>query len=131
MPGPQHKPVILVDDDPSMLNLLARLLEIEGFQVLPLRSPSVQSLFEVVASHNPFAIILDVHLEGQNGLALLKSIRASSYSSTLKILMTSGEDVRSQCFEAGADGFLLKPYMPTDLITWLQSQYQFMDNKES
>jgi len=35
--------------------------------------------------------------------------------------MSSGEDVRDACAKAGADGFLLKPYMPDDLISWIRT----------
>jgi DNA-binding response OmpR family regulator len=130
MPNLPNKTVILIDDDQSMLSLLAKLLEIEGFHVTSLRSPEVQTVLGVLDSLRPFAMIMDVHLEGRNGLELLKSIRAHPYSYPLRVMMTSGEDLRNPCLEAGADGFLLKPYMPTDLITWLRAQIHLIDKKE-
>ncbi len=125
-----EKKVLLIEDDQTMRNLLVRLLEIEGFQIFAMRSPSGQQIIEAVNTHQPFAMILDVRLEGQNGLDLLKSIRANPTTAALGVMMTSGEDLRDQCLELGADGFLLKPYTPTDLIAWLREQFQHYQNKE-
>lgn len=125
-----NKTIVLIDDDQSLLSLLAKLLEIERYRVIPLRSPDTQTLLETLDANKPQAMIIDVHLEGQNGLDLLRTIRDHRISHPLKVMMTSGEDLRDQCLRAGADGFLLKPYMPTDLVNWLQVQFQSLDIKE-
>lgn len=131
MQNPPHEKVLLVEDDQKMLALLARLLEIEGFKVVPVQSPTGDSIMAALAEQHPFAVVLDVHLAGQNGIDLLKSIRAKAALQPVSVLMTSGEDLRRECLSAGADGFLLKPYMPTDLIVWLRTQSKIYNTKEN
>lgn len=130
MPNPADKKVLLIEDDQTMQKLLARLLEIEGFQILTVGNTSEREIAGAITTHQPFAMILDVHLENQNGLDLLKAVRANPATAEIKVIMTSGEDLRDQSLGLGANGFLLKPYTPSDLIAWLQSQYEYIEKKE-
>ncbi|HZW03775.1 MAG TPA: response regulator transcription factor [Anaerolineaceae bacterium] len=113
--------VMLVDDDAMMLNLLQTLLELEGFEVYPVDSAGCQSLLEKVNSVKPDAILLDIHLRSCSGMDLLRELRTNHPLNDVRILMTSGEDLRESCLAAGADGFLLKPYMPEELIQHLRA----------
>jgi CheY-like chemotaxis protein len=61
-------------------------------------------------------------LNGINGLDLLSAVRKNHRLDNVKIVMTSGEDCEDACFEAGANGFFLKPYNPIDLLNWLHSK---------
>ncbi len=131
MQNPPHEKVLLVEDDQKMLALLTRLLEIEGFRVVPMHAPTADSILDALAELHPMAVVLDVHLAGQNGIDLLKSIRAKAALQPVSVLMTSGEDLRRECLSAGADGFLLKPYMPTDLIAWLRTHTLINNSKEN
>jgi CheY-like chemotaxis protein len=63
---------------------------------------------------------MDVHLGGQSGMKILESIRSNQKNSGVRIIMTSGLNVREECISRGADAFLLKPFMPDDLIKALQ-----------
>ncbi len=130
MQNPPRNLVLLVEDDQNMLALLTRLLEIEGFDVMPVQSPTAESINDTLANQHPLAVVLDVYLSGQNGIDLLKSIREKKTTTPVRVMMTSGEDLSRECLSAGADGFLLKPYMPTDLIAWLRTQLIFINTKE-
>jgi DNA-binding response OmpR family regulator len=107
--------IVLVDDDGTMRILLKTLIEMEGHQVQPVTDFSAD-IAAFVAQKMPDLVIMDVRLGKQNGLAILKAIRGNPDLSKIKILMTSGIDVRDQCQDAGADGFILKPYMPDELL---------------
>lgn len=120
MPNKPNNTVILIDDDQKMLALLTTLLRLEGYSSIPLTSPSPEVILQTINDHHPLAIILDVHLSGRNGIDILKSIHKQTHESSVSVLMTSGEDLHKQCLDAGADNFLLKPYMPDDLINWLR-----------
>lgn len=108
--------VMLVDDDRTMLDLLKTLLELEGYEVLPVIPAEYGDFLAKVLEVKPDAILLDVHLNRVSGIDLLKEMRTNAQLSDIRILMTSGEDLRELCMAAGADGFLLKPYMPDELI---------------
>ena len=110
--------VMLVEDDPVMVNLLETFLQIEGFEVASL--PPDGDVLSAIKESDPDVILLDVHLKMRgieiNGFDLLEQIRETKQIADTKIIMSSGMDVRERCDKVGTNGFLLKPYMPDDLI---------------
>lgn len=106
--------VLLIEDDATMLSLLRTLLEIEGFQVAILSAPD--DLLAKVHQLSPQVIVLDVHLKNASGIELLRQIRQDADLRACRVLMASGMDLAEECRLAGADGFLMKPFMPDDLI---------------
>jgi len=111
--------VLLLEDDRDMVTLLRTFLELEGFTVraLTLGEP----VMALVESENPDVVLLDVFLAGQNGLQILESIRAHPRLGATRVVMVSGMDVSTECKKKGADAFLLKPYMPDDLVRLLKA----------
>ncbi len=114
------KKVMLVDDDLTMRSLLKTLLELEGYQVVVKGDGDENVLIETLRQEKPNVLILDVFLHRANGMNLLHKIRQEADIQNTTVLMTSGMDVKDQCLEKGANGFLLKPYMPNELTDWLR-----------
>jgi CheY-like chemotaxis protein len=56
----------------------------------------------------------------QSGFDILDTIRNSEDTAGTRVVMSSGADVKEECMQHGANGFLLKPYMPDELITILK-----------
>lgn len=109
--------VMLVEDDPTMLALLDTLLKIEGYGVIHVeRTDLIDLLLETVRNERPALILLDVHLHNASGFDFLQRLRQEDDLKSARILMSSGMDLGSRCLQEGADGFILKPYMPEDLI---------------
>jgi DNA-binding response OmpR family regulator len=109
--------VLLIEDDRTMLTLLTTLLRFEGFEVAQLlNDESLEAAILGIQSEEPAVILLDVHLRHWNGLDLLKLIRATDSTRSAGVVMSSGIDLSQRCIEQGADDFILKPYMPDDLI---------------
>jgi DNA-binding response OmpR family regulator len=114
--------VMLIEDDETMLSLIQTLLEIEGFEVAqPEQVATIQAILEEVRKKRPALVLLDVHLRHLNGLDLLRSIRQDHELNQTRVLMSSGMEVSQQCLREGADGFILKPYMPDELIAKIRS----------
>jgi two-component system phosphate regulon response regulator PhoB len=111
------KKIMLVEDDKNMRSVLRTLLEIEGYQVVihPLDQP-LDGILSSVHDSRPDVILLDYHLTDFSGLEVLKSLRADPDVKHTRVIMSSGSDVQDRCLAAGADDFLLKPYMPDELI---------------
>jgi CheY-like chemotaxis protein len=65
-------------------------------------------------------MLMDVHIGKQNGLDVVKTIRSDPSNAGVRIVMTSGLDVRDECLRRGANYFLLKPFMPDDLLKLLK-----------
>ena len=111
------KTILLVEDDPTMRSLLKTLLQFEGFQVvLQDREDTLEEVKKIILQEKPAVIILDVFLHQFNGFDLLDMIRQDKEIQDTKVIMSSGADVRDRCLEEGANLFLLKPYMPEELL---------------
>jgi DNA-binding response OmpR family regulator len=110
--------VLLAEDDATMVSLLQTLLNMEGFEVLTLDVNS--DVPAVVQREKPHALFMDVHLGGQSGMEILDTIRKQKELSDVRIVMTSGLNVQEECINRGANAFLLKPFMPDDLIRALK-----------
>ena len=111
--------ILLAEDDATMVSLLKTLLKMEGFQVILLDANA--DVPAMVRHEHPDIVLLDVHLSHQSGLEILTSIREAEETRHVPVVMTSGADVRDACIRSGANAFLLKPYMPDDLIGMLRS----------
>ncbi len=109
------KKVMLIEDDPTMISLLGTLLDMEGYQVVKVQK--FDAVLAVVTSEMPDVILMDVHLNQADGLVFLKEIRQSEATKAIKVIMSSGMDKSYESQQAGADDFLLKPYMPDELIS--------------
>jgi CheY-like chemotaxis protein len=110
--------LMIVDDNHTMVSLLATLLELDGFEVFPTTQPG--DLVQNLRDDQPDLVIMDVFLKNSDGIELLRKVRSTSEFKHLPVIMTSGMDVGDQCLEAGANGFILKPYSPPDLIDMIR-----------
>jgi DNA-binding response OmpR family regulator len=110
--------VLLAEDDIMMVSLLKTLLSMEGFSVVALQADA--DVPAAVRMEKPDILLLDVHLLQQNGFDILDTLRNSQDTAGTRVVMSSGADVRDECMQHGANGFLLKPYMPDELITILK-----------
>lgn len=105
---------MLIEDDVTMLSLLKTLLEIEGFQVINYQFEN--DLTAPIRRESPDSIVLDVHFNRVNGLDIMRRIREDESIKHTRVIMSSGKDLAKECRAAGADDFLLKPFMPDVLL---------------
>lgn len=105
---------MIIEDDPTMVSLLGTLLDMEGFQVAKL--DKFNSVLADIEREEPDLILMDVHLETKDGLDILAELRQDEKLKATKVIMSSGMDKKHESTLAGADDFLMKPYMPDELI---------------
>jgi DNA-binding response OmpR family regulator len=110
--------VLLAEDDTTMVSLLKTLLKMEGFDVVALDVDS--DVPAAVQQERPDVLFMDVHLGNQNGMEILDAIRGNNHVSNVRVVMTSGLNVREECLRHGANAFLMKPFMPDDLLKLLK-----------
>ena len=110
--------ILLAEDDITMVSLLKTLLSMEGFDVLALDVNT--NIPAAVEREKPDAIFMDVHLGEQSGMQVLDAIRKNRDTADIRIVMTSGLNVRDECLRRGANAFLQKPFMPDELISALK-----------
>lgn len=112
--------VLLAEDDRTMVSLLKTLLSMEGFQVITLAG-ATSDILEIVRREKPAIVLMDIFLGAENGIDVLRKLRQMPDLSKMKVIMSSGMNLRDECLAAGANDFLLKPYMPDDLLKMLKS----------
>jgi DNA-binding response OmpR family regulator len=114
--------VMIIEDDNSMRFLLGALLQLEGFQVIEDNGcGDNEGIIRVMEKERPNAIYMDVHIGNKSGIDVLKIIRKNEILNTTKVLMSSGMDLSLECTQAGADGFIMKPFMPEELIAQIKA----------
>jgi DNA-binding response OmpR family regulator len=111
--------IMLVEDDLTMLSLLRTLLKLENYETVTLGEQ--ENALDAIYRDRPDAILLDVHLAQGNGVDLMREIRADTSLHNIFVIMQSGMNLATECTEAGADTFLLKPYMPDTLIETIKA----------
>ena len=106
--------VLLAEDDVTMVSLLTTLLKMEGFEVLA--AETEDDIPAMVHREHPDVLFLDVHLGHQSGVEILDALRQKDSTRKVRVIMTSGMDLKEDCLARGANAFLLKPYMPDELV---------------
>ncbi len=109
-----NKPSILVvDDSPTIQNILGTMLRQNGFNVL-LASDGVAGL-EVLSCNHVDLVLTDLNMPRMDGLTLLKKIRENKKSAALPVIMLSTEGHQTDIDRAlnmGATKYLIKPVQP-------------------
>ncbi len=112
-----HSKVLIVEDEQSVVDLLRKGLEPEGFQVIAAHNG--QAGLRAVTEARPDLIILDLTLPELDGFELCRRIRRQPESARLPILVLSGraEEVdKVVMLELGADDYVTKPFSPKELV---------------
>ena len=111
--------VFLVDDDPSILRALTRLLRAGGHQVSAFRSPR-----DFLAQHDaavPGCVVLDLAMPGLNGLELQTALAAAGCQRPIVFISGHGDVPSSvRAMKAGAVDFLTKPVSEENLLAAIQ-----------
>ena len=114
----QASKVMVVDDDTQMLVLLQTLLEPWGIELTTLDDP--RQFWEVLETSAPDLLILDIEMPHLSGIDLCRVVRNDPYWSRLPVLFLSvhtDADTVHQVFAAGADDYVSKPIIESELIT--------------
>jgi diguanylate cyclase (GGDEF)-like protein len=110
--------VLVVDDDPLVVNALRPLLEPWGLGVTGLDNP--QPFWQVLTATAPDLLILDVAMPQFSGIDLCQAVRTDPHWQNLPILFLtahSDADTVQQVFRAGADDYISKPIVGPELLT--------------
>jgi DNA-binding response OmpR family regulator len=110
--------VLVVDDDPTMLEIVKTVLSSGGLEV----STSSTGREGLRAAHErpPDCAVLDVTMPDMTGLEVCRALRDDAETADIPIILLTGRgqwlDVASG-FDAGADDYLVKPFTAQDLLT--------------
>ena len=114
--------VMIVEDEPAILELVAVNLEHAGYEVL--RAPSAEQAGRLLSDILPDVVILDWMLPGQSGLALARRLRAEPRTREMPIIFLTaraGEPDKIAGLEAGADDYITKPFSTKELVARIRA----------
>jgi two-component system response regulator MprA len=106
--------VLVVDDDPRMLSMMRRVLEVDGYAVTV--APDGDEALHVLRSEPIDLLILDVMMPGRDGFEVCRTVRRES---GLPILMLTARDEATDKvtgLDCGADDYVVKPFNPDELM---------------
>lgn len=106
--------IVAADDDPQLLRLVTRNLQLEGYDVMA--ASDGQQALEQIEAHVPDLVLLDVMMPRMDGFAVLQRVR--EYSAVPVIIVTArGQDQdKIRGLDLGADDYLTKPFNVDELV---------------
>jgi len=107
-------PVLVVDDEPMVREVLAQYLVADGFEVV--ESPDGEDAIEKITELAPRLVLLDLMLPKRNGLEVLRFIRQTSELPVILLTARGEESDRVQGLEAGADDYVVKPFSAREVV---------------
>ncbi|MBT3337111.1 MAG: response regulator transcription factor [Anaerolineae bacterium] len=107
--------ILLVDDEPSIVQLAQLYLEREGFRIVS--AGDGQAALDAVASQRPALVVLDVMLPEVDGFEVCRRLRAQDDPVAILMLTARDDDIDKIIgLELGADDYLTKPFNPRELV---------------
>lgn len=117
-----NRKVLVVDDEPDVLEILAYNLRQEGYE--PLLAENGEEALALAQRHQPAMVLLDIMMPGIDGLEVCRRLRAlpETRESYIIFLTARAEEYAEMAgFEAGADDYLVKPIRPKALLSRLKA----------
>src|SRR5438270_5379304 len=107
-------PILVVDDDPKIVQLVRAYLEREGYPVVT--AGDGRAALAAIDEHTPGLIVLDLMLPEINGMTVARRVRESSDVPILMLSARGSVADRIQGMTEGADDYLPKPFSPAELV---------------
>ncbi|MEX1025677.1 MAG: response regulator transcription factor [Planctomycetota bacterium] len=114
--------ILLIEDDPDIVEIVRFNLEREGFHVLSAEAGDAG--LQLALEHRPELVVLDLMLPGMGGLEVCRKLRESDRTLGASILMLTAKDEESDVvigLEMGADDYLAKPFRPRELVARIRA----------
>jgi DNA-binding response OmpR family regulator len=111
--------VLVVEDDPTVADVVSRYLEREGFAVE--RAADGQAAIKLAMAAPPDLMVLDLMLPGLDGLEVFRRVRESAPIPVIMLTARGDESDRVAGLDLGADDYVAKPFSPRELIARVKS----------
>jgi len=123
--------VLVVDDEPNICNVLRRILEREGYQVLT--APDGEAALQLIKQHQPDVILLDIMMPGIDGREVCWRVR--KFSPQIRIIYFTAKTELSSTSKTkelynGADAFIAKPATSKRILSTVGSMLNSRRSKD-
>ena len=116
VPRSESAPRVLIAEDEAIIRLdLKEMLEEEGFEVVG-EAADGDAAMRLAAERSPDLVIMDIKMPGTDGLTAAESIVSDDLAAVLILTAFSQKDLVQRAAEAGAMGYLVKPFQKSDLL---------------
>jgi DNA-binding response OmpR family regulator len=120
--------VLLVDDEPSILQLARMYLERDGFRIQ--EAVDGEAALEAVTRFQPALVVLDLMLPKLDGFEVCRRLRSENKSVAILMLTARDEDIdKIVGLELGADDYLTKPFNPRELVARVKAILRRSENR--
>jgi DNA-binding response OmpR family regulator len=106
--------ILIVDDEPGIVRLIAMYLEREGFRTESARTGG--EALQMVATNPPALVVLDIMLPDIDGWEVCREIRRTSDVPIIMLTAREGDEDKIVGLEIGADDYVTKPFVPRELV---------------
>jgi DNA-binding response OmpR family regulator len=113
------KPILIVDDDPYILDFLEAVLQASGYLVVT--AGGGHEALQWLESNRPGLILLDMSMPVMNGTEFLQKVRSRSDPGPPVVVMTAMDDARRLSRDLGTKGWLQKPFDLDTLLMVVES----------
>jgi DNA-binding response OmpR family regulator len=114
--------VVVAEDDEDILQLVAELLEEEGYEIA--RAADGEEALELISARRPDLALLDVRMPKVDGFEVSRRIRASADTREVPVILLTAlareQDV-ARGIEAGATDYVKKPFSPDELVSRIET----------
>ena len=114
--------IFCVEDDGNIRELVVYTLESTGFQARGFEDGS--SFLEALALETPELVLLDIMLPGEDGMELLRKLKASKKTKDIPVIMVTAKGAeydKVKGLDAGADDYVTKPFGMMELISRIKA----------
>jgi two-component system alkaline phosphatase synthesis response regulator PhoP len=111
--------ILIVDDEPSIVNLVTAYLKPEGYEVYT--ASDGPSGLKAARTYKPDLIVLDIMLPGMDGIELLNRLRRESEVYVILLTARTEETDKVIGLAVGADDYVTKPFSPRELVARIKS----------
>ena len=112
------RPILVVEDDPEILNTVAAILELEGYTVE--RASNGEEGLRMVERTRPRLVLLDMRMPVLDGWGFVSALKQRGIRLPI-LVMTAAHDARRWASEIDAEGYLAKPFELIDLLNAVEN----------
>jgi DNA-binding response OmpR family regulator len=112
--------ILVIEDDPMMIQLLKRTLELDGYHVRA-AADGVYGM-TLLRDNRPDLVLLDIMMPGPDGYQVLESIRQCCNVPVIMVTANREVDSVKKALDLGADDYIGKPFRPSELTARVRAK---------